>query len=254
MRNRLMSALTESDYCAVLARMRPISVDTGTRLLRREQLGFCLFIETGFAGVCYSPDKGQPVSVGVIGEDGMLGISAVLGVDSIDYSAVALTPFHAFAIRPSDLRPLLSERPSLQLVLLGYAHRRLTEMMRMAACYARHSLEQRLAGCLLRLADLGRNLSVPLTHQQLGLLLSVTRPSVTLAMRQLEDEGAVTCRRNLIEIRDREALSRLTCGCQLLSNSNGKISVHVHSTLNRPSAAARPVAPPTSQADGVHQH
>ena len=56
---------------------------------------------------------------------------------------------------------------------------------------------------------------LPLTHEFLAMMLSVRRPSVTVAIQELEREGMIERRRGRIFITDRKALEKKSNGTYL---------------------------------------
>lgn len=213
MHNRVLAALPELDRQRLVRQLRPVSIAAGTKLLTHERLGFCLFLEEGIASIQSEPSGGLPVCVSIVGFDGMVGLSAVLEGDRIPYAAFALTACKAFAIDPAQLRMAIRTSPSLNETLLRYVYRRLTGLIRVAGCCLRHPVEHRLASCLLTATTLLRTGSIRLTHHQLAAMLGVTRPSVTLALNRLEAQEGVFAGRNLVAIRNRDILRRISCGC-----------------------------------------
>lgn len=52
-----------------------------------------------------------------------------------------------------------------------------------------------------------------LTHEFLGLMLGVTRPSVTVVAKQLQHKGLITYRRGNVTVLDRRRLETGSCEC-----------------------------------------
>jgi signal transduction histidine kinase len=82
-----------------------------------------------------------------------------------------------------------------------------------AACSRFHSLEQRLSRYLLSLHDRIDGDAIAITHERLGAMLGSFRPSVTLAVRRLQDGHAIEGSRGRITIRDRARLIASACEC-----------------------------------------
>ncbi len=53
---------------------------------------------------------------------------------------------------------------------------------------------------------------LPLTHEFLAMMLGVRRPGVTLALQELERQGAIATKRGTISLIDREGLEKLSNG------------------------------------------
>jgi CRP-like cAMP-binding protein len=143
----------------------------------------------------------------------MLGLSAVLGVDSIEHQAITFTGCDVLAIDPSALRRAAEVYPEIDRALLRYANLRLVQAMKLAACHLRHQLEQRLAAWTEAMSDLLGSSEIAVTHQQLSAFMGVTRPSVTVGLQVLEGRGAIWSRRGVVMVRNRAVLEGLSCGC-----------------------------------------
>src|SRR5207248_9975381 len=89
----------------------------------------------------------------------------------------------------------------------------------LALCTVRHGIEQRVSRWLLLAADRLEDRVVPVTHDQLAMLLGVPRAGITVTLSALQELGAVKKTRGCIEIVDRAALARETCQCYRLVTS-----------------------------------
>ena len=69
-----------------------------------------------------------------------------------------------------------------------------------------HHVEERLARWLLMCHDRSDSNDLPLTHQFMGLMLSVRRVSVTNALHMLEGNGYIELSRGYVTIRNRAEL------------------------------------------------
>ena len=74
-------------------------------------------------------------------------------------------------------------------------------------------MEERLARWLLMVRDRVDREDLPLTHEFLGIMLGVYRPTVTVAVNMLERAGLIQHRRGLIRITDRPGLEAAACEC-----------------------------------------
>jgi CRP-like cAMP-binding protein len=82
-----------------------------------------------------------------------------------------------------------------------------------AACNAKHLVEERCARWLLMTRNrVGRD-SFPLTHDSLAMLLGVRRASVSLVAQSLQARGAILQHRGMLTIADAGALRAAACEC-----------------------------------------
>jgi CRP-like cAMP-binding protein len=218
-RNLIIQSLSQDDEQALRPWIHPARFERGTMIMSAGPIAHCLFLEDGLASLLFAPDGASPVEVGMVGAEGMLGLSVVLDSDTMFHTALAVSDVGASAIDCRKLLDLIHSHPGVHQALLKYADQRLNYAMRLAACHLRHDLERRLAGGILNTADRLSLESIAITHRQLSIFLGVTRPSVTLALQALEGEGAIWSKRNAITIRTREKLKSLSCGCHAPSVS-----------------------------------
>jgi CRP-like cAMP-binding protein len=91
-----------------------------------------------------------------------------------------------------------------------------------AACNALHELEARLSRWLLQAADLLRSDTLPLTQEFISQMLGVTRSSVTLTAKRLQQVGLIAYHRGSVRIVDRDGLLDTCCECY------AAINAHIH--------------------------
>ena len=111
------------------------------------------------------------------------------------------------------LRQAIENIPALEQLLLRYVlafHQQVTQT---AACNANHALDQRLARWLLMAHDRLEGDSLPLTQEQLALMLCVHRPGVTVAAQMFQKAGLIRYDRGNITITDRAGLEATACEC-----------------------------------------
>ena len=71
----------------------------------------------------------------------------------------------------------------------------------------------RLARWILMVRDRVDNDEVPMTHEFLGLMLGVRRAGVTVALAELEGEGAIRSVRGGVLVKDRARLEAIAGSC-----------------------------------------
>lgn len=157
-------------------------------------------------------EERQPV-VGVVGFEGMIGWSLLMGSARSTFLAVAeIHAGTALAISSARLLEACSISATLNAVMLRYAHNFMTQMACTIASNACDVMERRVARWLLMLHDRLDGDTIDVTHDHMGSALHVRRASVTDCLHVLEGEGILRCTRGRIVIRDRVRLEQLA-GC-----------------------------------------
>jgi CRP-like cAMP-binding protein len=162
--------------------------------------------------ILHTPE-GESVEVGVVGFEGMAGISAVLGVDRSPHEAMVQIPDGGIRMSVRALREEFKRGGALHDLLLRYTQGLLLQTSQVAACNRLHSLSERLARWLLMSYDRCACEDLPFTQEFLSLMLGVRRAGVTEAAVILQTEGYINYRRGHIQIIDREGLELYACDC-----------------------------------------
>jgi CRP-like cAMP-binding protein len=171
------------------------------------------FIERGVASLFARTHRDGPVEVAMVGRLGFVGVAAVLGAMRSPNRCVMEVPGEALRIAARDLRHIMEATPGVRQQLLNYVHALLVQNTQTALCNVRHEVEERLCRWLLLASDRLDETIVPLTHDQLAMILGVRRAGVTTALSALEELGAVIKARGAVKIVDRAILEQKTCEC-----------------------------------------
>lgn len=162
--------------------------------------------------VAHMPD-GESVEVGIVGFEGMTGISLVLGVDKAPHEAMVQIPDGAMRMPAQALLAEFKRGGALHDRLLRYALGQLLQTSQIAACNRLHTVSERLARWLLMSHDRCVCDDLPLTHEFLSLMLGVRRAGVTEAASVLHKEGYIMHKRGHIKIINKAGLENYSCDC-----------------------------------------
>jgi CRP-like cAMP-binding protein len=171
------------------------------------------FIEEGLVSVLAKVDDSNFVEVGLIGRDGAVGSTVILGAGTATFSHFVQIGGSALKISVEDLDRALSELTRLREVLQSYLHLSLMQSAQAAACSLRHSFEQRLACWLLMAHERSNMDQLPITQDLLARSLGVRRPTVTDMFKLFQQRGVFGKDRGRIRILDRAGLERIACRC-----------------------------------------
>lgn len=212
--NHIISHLPPEDYERLRPRLEPVELTSGQVLHRAGgPIEHVYFPRNSMISLISMTPDGESVEVGVVGYEGMAGISAALGVDKSPYEALVQYPAGASRVRTGELLAEFRRGGALHDLLLRFTQGLLLQTSQIAACNRLHSLAERLARWILMSHDRCRCDDLPFTHEFLSLMLGVRRPGVTEAAVILQAEGYIHYRRGHITITDREALEAFTCAC-----------------------------------------
>ena len=98
-----------------------------------------------------------------------------------------------------------------------YADCLLAQITQSAACNATHSIEQRAAKWIIATAKRTDRDQVPLTHEQLGMLLGVGRSYVSRVIQKFKAARLVETRRKAFLVKNAAGLRAKACLCDTVS-------------------------------------
>ena len=158
-------------------------------------------------------EDGAMIEVGVVGREGLLGISSMMGAITANCLTIAETGGTAIRVRTKLLRDIFRQNQKLQKILLNYYSDFLTQVSQRAACRCRHTVAQQLCTWLLLVHDRATGNDLALTQETIANRLGARRASVTVALNELERNGCVQSRRGHIIISNRRGLENCACEC-----------------------------------------
>lgn len=173
----------------------------------------CYFIEQGLVSLVARLKDGDPLEIGLIGPEGLVGEPALLGATRAPAEAVVQLEGSALSIEADALKSVFESNANVRAVLLRHVQAMQVQVAQTAACNGRHEVEPRLARWLLMAADKYDNKPMPFTQEFLSMMLGVRRQQVSISAAALQKAGFIQYRHGVIEIRDRAGLESAACEC-----------------------------------------
>jgi CRP-like cAMP-binding protein len=171
------------------------------------------FVEEGLASMTTTFKDGFQVEVGLLGNEGVIGTSALIGTKRSLNHIYMQIPGHGHVCTIAAAATEFRASEEFRDIVLRYVQAQLVQTAQTAGCNARHEAQQRMARWLLLCADRVYSNDLGLTHTFLGHMLGVRRATVSTTAEELQKGGLIDYRRGKIKILNREGLENLACEC-----------------------------------------
>lgn len=212
--NKILTDLAQEDFSRLLPLLEPVSLSLGERIAAQGEPAQHVYFPESSILSCHSDmQDGKSVEVGMIGKDGMAGLSALLGQRQAIHSLNVAIPGTALRMSAQDFQQEIDGLPTLRRSILKYAGDYIAQVSQRAACGILHRTEQRLAVWLLMLTDRLGSETVEITQERIAEHLGVRRAGITVIVGELQNRGIVANTRGALRIVNRHALESASCEC-----------------------------------------
>lgn len=213
-RNRLLAALPIADYERLWPQLEYVALAHGQLVCEAGRLPtHALFPLTGIISFTQELATGALAEVAVVGNEGVAGISLVMGGGPTTGRVFVRSAGSAYRMRADVLQVEFDRCKPFRELLLHQSQLLLAQAAQTAVCRGHHSIEEQLCRFLLATLDRSSGGELALTQELIAQLLGVRRESVTVAAGSLQAAGAIRYHRGRIEILDRSALEARACEC-----------------------------------------
>ncbi|MEQ1606974.1 MAG: Crp/Fnr family transcriptional regulator [Pyrinomonadaceae bacterium] len=211
--NAILSALPPEIFEQILPKLEPVELIYNSDIYAAgDVIEHVYFPESGIISLLAVVGKDSSIEVGIVGDEGMIGIPLFLGETRTNNRAVVQGSGVAMRMTATDF--LFESTPGeLQRILKKYTHSLMTQISQSAACNRFHPIEARLARWLLMTRDRMRSDEFRITQEFLSNMIGVRREAVSRAASDLQHRGLVHYVRGRLSILDPKKLESLACTC-----------------------------------------
>lgn len=218
--NRLLASLPPRDRKRILAACESVQLGFAEILAEPgERIHHVYFPTRSFISLTAPTDVHGDLEVGLIGDEGMLGASLLLGVDVSPLHALVQGAGAALRLDATTLRHELKRSGALDRILRRYLYIMLCQLAQTATCNRFHLLEARLARWLLMTRDRAHADTFHITHDFLAYMLGVRRVGITKAAGSLQQQSLIRYHRGDIVILDLSGLQSAACACYAIDRN-----------------------------------
>ncbi len=217
--NRLLAALPAASRRDFLRACEPVELSFAEVLCESgDPIRAVYFPIEGFISLVTELEGGLRLEIGIVGYEGMLGTSLLLGSNISPQHALVQGAGVALRMSAAVFQRHCRRSAPLSRQLNRYVHVLMCQLAQTAACTRYHVTEARLARWLLMSRDRARHDQFHLTHKFLAYMLGVRRVGITQAASSLQELDLISYSRGEITILDGPGLEKIACSCYLRGN------------------------------------
>ncbi len=218
--NRLLASLGVEDWNRWEPLLERVKLPLGAILSESGRTpAHVYFPTTAIVSLLYLTREGDSSEIAVVGNEGMVGVSLVMGGNATPSQAIVQSAGWAYRLRAQAVKDELNGGGPVLMMLLQYTQTLMAQVAQTAACNRYHSIEQLLCRRLLLGLDRLPTLAMHMTQELLANLLGVRREGVTAAALKLQQAGVIRYSRGRIDVLDRQLLQQRAAPRELDPNS-----------------------------------
>ena len=212
--NRLLASLPRRECGRLLAACDSVELEFGAVLFEPDaRIRDVYFPTDSFVSLLIPVDGRIHLEVAMFGNEGMVGVPLILGVDRSELQAMVQGAGPAWRMTARTFTRELAASAAMRVALQRYLQVRMAQFAQAAACTRFHLIEGRLVRWLLMTQDRAHDSQFHVTHEVLAHMLGVRRVGVTRAANALQKRKLIRYHRGEVTILNRAGMEAASCGC-----------------------------------------
>ena len=221
--NQLLAALPAKEYARLLPKLEDISLVYAETIYEPgDIIRHVYFPDSGVVSLLMRVAEGETLEVGVVGNEGIVGLPVFLGVETSSNHVVVQGDGTALRIKTEDFLKECGRGGSLPKLLQRYTHSLLIQVSQTVACTRFHLIEARLICLLLMMHDRMKTDTFKMTQEILSKMLGVRREAVNKSATNLQQKGLISYSRGNVSILNRAGLEKTACNCYSIIKNEEK--------------------------------
>lgn len=212
--NHLLGELSAKELLHFAHHLELVYLVRGQILYNPEcKLHHAYFPINSVVSMLYDMENGSSAEIAGIGNEGMLGVTLIMGGRSLSNYAVVQSSGFAFKVDAVVIRNEFNRHGQLHHLLLKYTQAFITQISQTAVCNRHHSIDEQLCRWLLMALDRVKGSELNITQELIAHVLGVRREGVTQAAGHLREAGLIRYTRGHVTVMNRKGLEKRVCEC-----------------------------------------
>ena len=214
--NSVLAALDDAHFERLLPHLELVPLPFGWIVYQAGRAPrYAYFPTTSTVALLCGTENGATAEIAVCGNDGMVGVTVLMGQGISSNQAVVQCAGFGYRIEAGYLKSEFERQGTLRSLLMRYIQILMTQIGQTAVCNGLHTVEQRLCRWLLAATDRTSpgSQELVITQEHIANMLGVRREGITEAAGRLQTSGIISCGRRRITVVDRTALEAHSCEC-----------------------------------------
>lgn len=212
--NRLLAALPDSELAHWLPHLQLVDLSLGQVVSEPgSELDYAYFPIDAIVSLLYVMQDGESAEIGLVGNDGMLGVTLFMGGNSATIRSVVQSAGRSYRLPAREVIAAVSRGGSTLRLMLLYTQSLLAQITQTAACNRHHTLDQQFSRWLLLSFDRLCGADMVMTQKLIAKMLGVGGEEVSAAANALAATGAIAYQDGHIHLLDRALLEKTSCEC-----------------------------------------
>jgi CRP-like cAMP-binding protein len=211
-RNRLLAILDPATRARL--ELHPADLPIG-RVIEDpgKHIDHLFFLEDGIASMTVTFQDGAQAEVALAGTESVLGASSMMGTKrSLNRVSMQIAGY-GYTSRAALATLEFKRGEQFHDLTLRYLQAQFIQCAQTAGCNAHHTIEQRLARWLLLCADRHGDRILPLSQEDIGDILGVTRSSLAVVAHSFQERQLIQYTRGKLHLLDLPGLEKIACEC-----------------------------------------
>lgn len=216
-KNHLLAALPTAEYDRLIPQLELVEMPLGEVLYTAgDFLQYIYFPTTSIVSLLYLLENGASAEIAVVGNEGVLGVSIFLGVESTPSRAIVQTAGQGYRLDTQHMKEELNHGGAMLHVLLRYTQALITQMAQTATCNRHHSVEHQLCRWLLLSLDRNSTTELNITEELIAHLLGISTDSVMEVLGKFQRAGLIENKHGHLRVLSKSGLQNRVCECYSL--------------------------------------